>query len=227
MQLLGVEDLQSSDSSLGQGFQIFMPVHPPNPIAEAQEGFHMMIKQEVHEVQIPTVLALPAAPFEGNVNLPEVDQALVAQEQVPVNGNNDLQVQVLHMQWESSPESIHANIYNEHMINKRLHMWNSSIEEMCPGNKVLIPKAWVHFFIQDLMEHGTFEWAKKFLYSGAPLALIDLMWCIWRCRNGWIFENTPLTIHQCKNIFAQEMTLNSYRIGVMIAENVRQWIQSL
>jgi hypothetical protein len=77
------------------------------------------------------------------------------------------------MQWESSPESIHESIFNEHTINKRLHTWNSSIEGMCYDNKVLIPKAWVHFFTQHLMEPGTFDWAKKFLCSGAPLALID------------------------------------------------------
>jgi hypothetical protein len=35
IQLSGIEDLQSSDSSTGKGFQIFMPAHPPNPIAEA------------------------------------------------------------------------------------------------------------------------------------------------------------------------------------------------
>jgi hypothetical protein len=48
-----------------------MPVHPPNPIVEAQEELDLMIDQEVHEVQIPTVLALPAAPFKGNENLPK------------------------------------------------------------------------------------------------------------------------------------------------------------
>lgn len=81
MQLSGIEDLQSSNSSVGQEFQVFMRAHPPVSIAEAQEELDMMIDQEVHEVQIPTILALPAAPFEGNENLPEGDQALVAQEQ--------------------------------------------------------------------------------------------------------------------------------------------------
>lgn len=57
-----------------------MHVHSPNSIAEAQEELDMMIDQEVHEVQIPTVLALPAAPFEGNENLPEGDQEIVAKE---------------------------------------------------------------------------------------------------------------------------------------------------
>jgi hypothetical protein len=159
MQLLGIEDLQSSDSLVGQGFQIFMSAHLPNPIAEVKEELDMMIDQGVHEVQIPAVLALPAAPFEGNEILPKGHQALVAQEQdqAPVIRNNDLQVQVLHMQWESSPESIHASIFNEHMVNKRLHIWNSSIEGMCSDNKVLIPKAWVHFFTQHPMEPGTFD----------------------------------------------------------------------
>jgi hypothetical protein len=36
-------------------------------------------------------------------------------------------------------------------------MWNNSIDGMNSDNKVLIPKAWAHFFIQHLMEPSTFD----------------------------------------------------------------------
>jgi hypothetical protein len=74
MQLSSIEDLHSLDSSVGQGFQIFMPTHPLNPIDEAQQQFDMMIEQEVQEVQILAILALPAAPFEGNEIFSKVDR---------------------------------------------------------------------------------------------------------------------------------------------------------
>lgn len=35
------------------------------------------------------------------------------------------------------------------------------------------PKCMVDFFIQHLMSPGTFEWAKKFLFSNAPNALLQ------------------------------------------------------
>lgn len=117
-------------------------------------------------------MALPIAPFEENEPIPEV--ALVPgiqeQDQVVTDGNIDVQVQTLPMQWKHSPENIHASIFNEHMIRERLHMWSNSFARVNADNKVLVPKAWIDFFIQHMMEPYTFEWAKKFLCSISHLA---------------------------------------------------------
>jgi hypothetical protein len=51
--------------------------------------------------------------------------------------------------------------------------------------------------------------------------IITMMWCIWKCRNRWIFENPPPTIQRCKIMFVEEMNLNTYKMWDMVAENVR------
>jgi hypothetical protein len=56
--------------------------------------------------------------------------------------------------------------------------------------------------------------------------VIVMLWCIWKTRNGWIFENTPPTIPECMGMFKKEMLLICYSMEHSIAYDVRLWIQT-
>jgi hypothetical protein len=41
--------------------------------------------------------------------------------------------------------------------------------------------------------------------------VITMVWCIWKYQNGWIFNEIPVSITQCKGMFVDAMVLNSLR----------------
>jgi hypothetical protein len=50
---------------------------------------------------------------------------------------------------------------------------------------------------------------------------------IWKCRNGWIFENIPPTFERCWKFLGEELGLPSYRLRPHLADNLALWIQSM
>jgi hypothetical protein len=74
--------------------------------------------------------------------------------------------------------------------------------------------------MQNIREQMTIQWRME--------AIITMLWCIWKTRNGWIFEGTPPTPFCCLQMFKKEMFLISYRMKAMLAEQViRSWVQQL
>jgi hypothetical protein len=49
---------------------------------------------------------------------------------------------------------------------------------------------------------------KRQLHISWFMEVIVLMaWSIWKCRNGWIFENIPPTVQLCRELFKKELLL--------------------
>ncbi|PWZ30189.1 hypothetical protein Zm00014a_030490 [Zea mays] len=61
--------------------------------------------------------------------------------------------------------------YDDFLARKRFSSW----AELCPPSADLIsvPKLWVAFFMGLLMRPDSFEWARKFLLSGAHSAFME------------------------------------------------------
>jgi hypothetical protein len=55
----------------------------------------------------------------------------------------------------------------------------------------------------------------------------QMLWCIWKCRNEWVFENMPPTILSCKEGLKKEMWLVCYRMKENISTHTRLWLQQL
>jgi hypothetical protein len=69
---------------------------------------------------------------------------------------------------------------------------------------------------------------KRQLRNDSAIEIIMLpAWCIWKCRNGWIFENEAPTVIGLRLLLAQELRLLQYRVKEEIAENIVQWMQSV
>jgi hypothetical protein len=43
-------------------------------------------------------------------------------------------------------------------------------------------------------------------------AIIIMTWCIWRCRNNWIFNEIPPLVSECKAMFRSEIVLLCHRV---------------
>jgi hypothetical protein len=65
----------------------------------------------------------------------------------------------------------HDPAYEDYLARKRLSSW----AEMFPTNSefIPVPKMWVAFFMGLLLRLDSFEWAKKFLMSGAISAFVE------------------------------------------------------
>jgi hypothetical protein len=55
--------------------------------------------------------------------------------------------------------------------------------------------------------------------------IITMSWCIWKCRNNWIFENIPPTVAACKEMFKTEMNYICYQVKLETGAKSRNWIQ--
>ena len=55
--------------------------------------------------------------------------------------------------------------------------------------------------------------------------IILMSWSIWKCRNGWIFENIPPTTDSCKEIFVSEMLLMVQRSKSKYEAVVVDWLE--
>jgi hypothetical protein len=68
----------------------------------------------------------------------------------------------------------------------------------------------------------------KHLINTCSMGIIILSaWSIWKCRNGWIFENEPPTLERYRSLLAQELRLLQYRVKPDIAEKIVQWMHSV
>ena len=65
----------------------------------------------------------------------------------------------------------HDPTYEDYLARKCLSSW----AEMFPTNSefIHVPKMWVAFFMGLLLRPDSFEWAKKFLLSGALSAFME------------------------------------------------------
>jgi hypothetical protein len=111
---------------------------------------------------VDAVLALPAFPpagmlLEGNNNQGE--------ENMQVEEN----INVGFMQHLEQPN--HDPAYEDYLARKRLSSW----ADLFPTNSELVPvpKVWDAFFMGLLLRPDSFEWAKKFLLSGAISAFVE------------------------------------------------------
>jgi hypothetical protein len=55
--------------------------------------------------------------------------------------------------------------------------------------------------------------------------VIVMMWCIWKCINGW--ENIPPTEQGWQAMFRKEMLLICYKLKQEIVHEVKQWLNTL
>ena len=55
--------------------------------------------------------------------------------------------------------------------------------------------------------------------------IILMIWSIWKCRNGWIFQNIPPTIQDCFRIFSTELRHLEHRVKNNIALDIHSWLQ--
>jgi hypothetical protein len=51
--------------------------------------------------------------------------------------------------------------------------------------------------------------------------VINMIWCIWKNMNGWIFEKIPRTTTTCKDMFVIEMLLIFHRVKPQTADRIR------
>lgn len=76
-----------------------------------------------------------------------------------------------------------------------------------------------YIVIQRVRDQMKIQWRME--------TIITMLWCIWKTRNGWIFEGTPPTPLCCLQMFKKEMLLISYRMKAAQTEQVLAWVQQL
>jgi hypothetical protein len=57
-------------------------------------------------------------------------------------------------------------------------------------------------------------------------SIIIMTWCIWKSRNNWIFNETPPTINEWKEMFKKEMILVCHRVKPSLKEEISNWLQN-
>jgi hypothetical protein len=146
-QLSGFEDLPSDDS-VGYFNDIIIP-----------QG--VQLHQEEASAPAEAVLALPAFPpaniiLEGN----------------NVEGPDDMQIEdninvglMLHLD-----QTVPDPALEDFLARKRSSSWAGLFPDN--GDSVSIPKIWAAFFMGLLMRPDSFDWARKFLLSGAISAFV-------------------------------------------------------
>jgi hypothetical protein len=53
-----------------------------------------------------------------------------------------------------------------------------------------------------------------------------MTWCIWKSRNNWIFNETPPTTNEYKEMFKKEMRLVFHRVKPAMKEKISNWMQN-
>jgi hypothetical protein len=67
---------------------------------------------------------------------------------------------------------------------------------------------------------------KRQLHTPCVMEIIILVaWSIWKCKNGWIFQNIPPTIERCQN-FLQELKWLQHRVKPDLSQNLSVWLDS-
>jgi hypothetical protein len=68
---------------------------------------------------------------------------------------------------------------------------------------------------------------KQLPHQWAMEAIIVMSWSIWKCHNGWIFENVPPIVLLCQQMFKKELHLVCHRLKPDLAERVKLCLLSL
>jgi hypothetical protein len=68
-------------------------------------------------------------------------------------------------------QSIPDPAYEDYLARKCLNSWADIFP--CNSDLVTVPKVWAAFFMGLLLRSDSFDWAKKFLTSGAISALVE------------------------------------------------------
>jgi hypothetical protein len=69
---------------------------------------------------------------------------------------------------------------------------------------------------------------KRQLKMPSAMEIIILMaWSIWKCRNGWLFENIAPTVARCRIFFAQELKWLQLRVNPSIRASLSSWMDQV
>jgi hypothetical protein len=86
---------------------------------------------------------------------------------------------------------------------------------------------WSQSTESDLPQKAVIRLKRQLRHDSAIEIIILSAWCIWKCRNGWIFKNEAPTVIRFRLLLTQELRLLQYRVKEEIAENIVQWMQSV
>jgi hypothetical protein len=57
--------------------------------------------------------------------------------------------------------------------------------------------------------------------------IIQMAWSIWKCRNGWLFENIAPTVQRCRFLFAQELKWLQLRVNPSTGAVLASWMNQV
>ena len=67
---------------------------------------------------------------------------------------------------------------------------------------------------------------KRQLQVPCYMEIIILMsWSIWKCRNGWIFDNIPPTVEDCRESLRKELLMVVHRANHSLKDHILQWLE--
>jgi hypothetical protein len=65
---------------------------------------------------------------------------------------------------------------------------------------------------------------------GVPFAMeiiVLMMWCIWKERHAWLFNNVDPSVELCKAVFKKEFALVIYRAKERWVIDMKSWLHNL
>ena len=110
-------------------------------------------------------------------------------------------------------------------ILKKLHI-TSSLEVWMPFSK----ECWQRIGLQwnsllpfyDMLSASKISFHKQFFME----VFIISAWCIWKQRNGFVFDNRPPTIDNWKSNFIDECFLQAHRFSQALKTPFLEWVNS-
>jgi hypothetical protein len=58
-------------------------------------------------------------------------------------------------------------------------------------------------------------------------SIIIMTWCIWKSRNNWIFNETPPTVNECREMFKKELSLVCHLVKPDMRDKISNWIHDI
>jgi hypothetical protein len=78
----------------------------------------------------------------------------------------------------------------------------------------------------DLL-HTLLRIRRRLLVPWRLETIIIMTWCIWRCRNNWIFNEISPSVSECKAMFKIEFALLCHRVKPNLKEDISTWLLHL